>query len=93
MVYSFLVVNNATEHRLYEEANIQSFLFVVAQQSLVDYSLLIVEVSRSHTRHTTLGRTWTQRLCLTTHKNCKRQLSMLPAGFEHAIPAIEQPLA
>ena len=47
-MYSLLIANNSTEHRLYEEANIQSFLFVVAQQLLVDQGLLIVEVSRSH---------------------------------------------
>jgi hypothetical protein len=30
-------------------------------------------------------------LYLATHKNHKRQISMPPAGFEHAIPACERP--
>jgi hypothetical protein len=49
-------------------------------------------------RHTTLGRTpldeWSVRcrdLYLTTHNTYKRQTSMPPAGFEHAIPASKRP--
>jgi hypothetical protein len=49
-------------------------------------------------RHTTLGRTsldeWSARrwnLYLTTHNTHKRETSMLPAGFEPAIPASELP--
>jgi hypothetical protein len=49
-------------------------------------------------RHTTIGRTpldkWSDRRrdpYLTTHNTHKRQTSMPPAGFEHAIPANECP--
>jgi len=50
------------------------------------------------TGHTTVGRTpldeWSARrnvLYLTTHDTHNRQTSMLPAGFEPAIPASERP--
>jgi hypothetical protein len=49
-------------------------------------------------RHTTLGRTpldeWSARrrdLCLTTHNTHKREICMLPAGFEPTIQARERP--
>jgi hypothetical protein len=64
----------------------------------VGQGLLIIEASRSHFRHTTLGRTpldkWSARrrdLYLTTHNNHKRQTSMPLAGFEPAIPASKRP--
>ena len=56
----------------------------------------MLEVSRSHT---TVGKTPLDKgsvlrkdLYLTTHNTHKRQTSMLPAGFEPAIPASELPL-
>ena len=59
--------------------------------------LLIHEVSRSHTRRTTVGRTpldnWSARrrdLYLTTH-NTNRKASMFPVGFEPTISAGERP--
>jgi hypothetical protein len=73
-------------------------IFLIAWLPLVAKALLIVESSRSHSRHTTLGRTpldeWSARrrdLYLTTHNTHKRQTSMPPAGFESAIPASELP--
>jgi hypothetical protein len=64
--------------------------FSMSQQPLVGQSLLITEASRSHSRHTTLGKTpldeWSARrrdLYLTTHNIHKRQISMPQAGFEH----------
>ena len=59
------------------------------------FGLLIFEVSRSHTRHATVGRTpldeWSIRrrdLYLTTHN---RQTSFPPVGSEPTISAGEQP--
>jgi hypothetical protein len=70
------------------------FVFPVAQQPLVGQGLLIIETSRSHFRHTTLGRTpldeWSARsrdAYLITHNNHKRQTSILSEGFQ---PAIQQ---
>jgi hypothetical protein len=69
--------------------------FSMAQQPLVGQGL-IIEASQSHSD--TLGRTpldeWSARrrdLYLTTHNTHKWQTSMLPAGFEPAIPEIERP--
>jgi len=54
-----------------------------AQQAPVGEGVLITEVSRSHSRHTTLGRTpldqWTARrsdFYLTTHKTHNKEISM-----------------
>ena len=71
----------------------------MAQQPLMDQGLLIIEALRPHSvTHTTLGKTpldeWSARrrdLYLKTHNTHNRQTSMLPAGFEPAIPASEQP--
>ena len=71
----------------------------MAQQPLVGQGLLINEASRSYSDTThSLGRTpqdeWSARrrdLYLTTHNTHKRYRPMLPAGFEHAIPAGERP--
>jgi len=73
--------------------------FFMAQRPLVGQGFLIIVASRSHpVRHITLGGTplgeWlTQRrdLYLTTRNIHKRQTSMLPVGFETAIPGRERP--
>jgi len=68
----------------------------MGQQPLVGQGLLIIEVSRSHSRRTTVSKTsldtWSARRknYLTTHNTQKRQISMLSAGFEPAIPASER---
>jgi hypothetical protein len=56
------------------------------------------EASRSHFRHTTLGRTPLDEgpprrrdLYLTTHNTHKRETSMPPVGFETTIPVSERP--
>jgi hypothetical protein len=58
---------------------------------------LLYEVYTSTLRHTTHGKvpleeleTRRRDLYLTTQNTHKRQTSMLPAGFEHAIPTIER---
>ena len=63
--------------------------------ALVGQGLLTVEASGLHSRHATLGMApldeWTARCrhpYLTTHDIHKRQTSMLPEGFEPAIPTI-----
>jgi hypothetical protein len=63
------------------------------QQPLVGLGLLIIEASQSHS-DTTLGRSPLEErsaqrtdLYLTAHKTKRRQISMLPAGFEPTIPA------
>jgi hypothetical protein len=60
----------------------------------VGQGLLIIQDSRSYSRHITLGRTpldeWLTRrrdLYLTTHNTHNRQTSMPPVGFEPAIPS------
>jgi len=65
--------------------------------TLVGIHLLIVEVPRSHSRHTTIGRTpldewWARRrnLYLTTH-NAQETDIHAPAGFEPAVPLGERP--
>jgi hypothetical protein len=72
--------------------------FCMAQQPLVGQGLLIIEASRSHFRHITLGRTPLDEglarrrdLYLTTRNTHNRQTSMPPAGFEATIPASERP--
>jgi len=75
------------------------FLFAVAPRPNASHGLLILEVSRSHTkRGTTVGRTpldewWARRrdLYFTTHNTHNRQTSMLPVGFEPTIAAGERP--
>jgi hypothetical protein len=69
----------------------------MAQQTLVGQDLLIIEASRSHFRHTTLGRTPLDEgparrrdLYLTTHDTHQRQTFMPSEGFDPAIPASEQ---
>ena len=59
---------------------------------------LLLEVSSSHTVTHKFGRAPQDEgsvrsidLYLTTHDTYKRQTSMLPAGFEPAIPASERP--
>ena len=76
-----------------------SFIFFMAEQPLVGQSLLIIEPPRSHSRHTTLGRTpldeWSARrtdLYLATHNTHKRQTATPPAaGIEPVIPESEWP--
>jgi hypothetical protein len=66
--------------------------FFMAQQPLVVQGLLIIESLRLHS-DTPLDE-WSARLrdlYLTTHNTYKRQTSMLPAGFEPAIPACDRP--
>jgi len=71
--------------------------FLVTQQSLVGQGLLILEDSRSHSRHSTLGRTyldeWSARRrdrYPTTQNTHNRQTSMPSAGFEPIIPETER---
>jgi len=59
--------------------------------------LVIVETSRTHSRHSTIGRTpldeWSARrrdLYLTTLNTQKGQKSIPPMGFKPAIPASER---
>jgi hypothetical protein len=67
----------------------------MARQHLGGQGLLIFwGFAITHFRHATLGRTpldeWPARrrdLYLTTHNTQKRQITMLPVGFEPAIPA------
>jgi hypothetical protein len=68
------------------------------QQPIVGQHLLIIEALRSHSEHTTLGRTPLDKcsaqrrdLYLTTHNTHKRQISMPPAGFKPTIPESERP--
>ena len=71
----------------------------MAQQPLEGQDLLIIEASQSHQiRHTTLGRTpldewsaWRRDLYLEPPNTQKRHTSMLPAGFEPAIPESHRP--
>ena len=72
--------------------------FFYCSTAPVVQGLLIVEVSRSTIRLTTLDRIpldeWSARrrgLCLTTHNTQKRQTFMASAGFEPTIPASELP--
>jgi len=65
---------------------------------VADFSLLVFEVSSSHKRRATVGRTpldeWSIRrrdLYLSTHNIHNRQTSMPPVGFEPTISAGEQP--
>jgi hypothetical protein len=70
----------------------------MTRQPIVGQGLLIVETSRSYsdTPHSA-GLLWTshqpkaETATYTTHNTYKRQTSMLPAGFEAAIPASERP--
>jgi hypothetical protein len=69
----------------------------MAQYPPVGQGLLIIAASRSHSRQTPLGRTpldeWSARrrdLYLTKHSFHKRQTSMPPMGFEHAVPASDR---
>jgi hypothetical protein len=59
---------------------------------------LLIEVSRSHSGHTTLGRTPVDErlarcrdLYFTTHNSDKREKDIPPAGIESAIPESEWP--
>jgi hypothetical protein len=69
--------------------------FVLARQPPVGHSLLIHEVSRSHTttHNSRQGSPGAGRrdLYLTTHNTHNRQTSMPPVGFESTISAGEQP--
>jgi len=72
--------------------------FSMTVQPLEGQGFLIIEVSRSHSRHTTLGRThlygwsaWRRDFYLTTHNTHKRQTSTPPARFKPTIPASERP--
>ena len=74
------------------------FFFYLALATLASLSLLILEVSWSHTGHTTVGRTPLDEgparrrdFYLTTHTTHNRRTSMSPAGFEPAIPVDERP--
>jgi hypothetical protein len=69
----------------------------MTQQPLLDQGLLIVDASQSHsnTPHS-VGLPWTSdqpdsEAPTWQHATHKKQISMLPAGFEHAIPASERP--
>ena len=73
-------------------------LFSVALRPNVGHGLLILDVSRSQKRRTTVGRTpldeWSAHrrdLYLTTHNTHNRQTSMPPVGFEPTISAGERP--
>jgi hypothetical protein len=70
----------------------------LAGQPPAGHGLLILEVSLSHTRRTTVGRTsldkWSaphRDLYLTPHNTHNKHTFTLPAGFEPAIPAGERP--
>jgi hypothetical protein len=70
----------------------------VAKKPLVGHGLLIIVASRSHSRHSTLGRTplveWSVRrrdLYLTAHNTHNRMTSVSPVGFEPATLANEWP--
>jgi len=70
----------------------------MVKQPPVGQWLLIIEISRSHSRDITFDRTllgeWSARrrdLYLTTHNTHNRQTSKLPAGFEPTIPGSERP--
>jgi hypothetical protein len=70
----------------------------LVQQPLLCQGLLIVEAARSHSRHTTLGRTpldggsaCRRDLYLIKHNNHKTQTPMPAAGFEPAILANQRP--
>jgi hypothetical protein len=71
----------------------------MARQPYMGLGLLVfVEVSWSHLRHTTVGRTPLDEgparrsdLYLTTHNIHNRQTSMPPVGFEPKILVSEQP--
>ena len=67
----------------------------VVQQPLIGQGLPIAEALQSHsdTPHS-VGLLWTidQPDAEITHNTRKRQASMLPAGFEPAVPASEWPL-
>ena len=72
--------------------------FSVALRPNAGHGLLILEVSRSHTTRTTVGRTpldeWSdlrRNLYLTTHNTHNRQTSMPPVGFEPMISGGERP--
>jgi len=72
--------------------------FPMTQQPLAGQGLLIIVASRSHSRHTTVGRTpldeWSARrrdLYLTTQNTHNRQTSTPPAGYEPTISAGERP--
>jgi len=77
--------------------SVQIFIFfLVALRPNVGHGLLRLEVSRSHTRRTTVGRTpldeWSARcrdLYLTTHYT--HDISRPSAGFEPTISADERP--
>ena len=65
----------------------------LAQQPQVGQGLLIIEALRSHSRHTTIGRTPLDEGSarhrvpyLTAHNTHNRQTSMPQAGFEPTIP-------
>jgi hypothetical protein len=80
-------------------SNLFAHFFFKARQPLGGPGRLVYRgFAITHFRHTTVGRTpldeWPARrrdLYLTTHNTHKRQTSMLPAGFEPAIPASERP--
>jgi hypothetical protein len=82
------------------ELNMIDYLlfFSVALRPNAGHSLLILEVSTTHTRCTTVGRTPLDKLSarhrdlyLTTHNTHNRQTSTPPAGFEPMISAGERP--
>jgi len=74
--------------------------FPIVRQSKLGLGQFIIEVSRSHTVRHTLARARARGrtplielsarrtdLYLTTHNKHKRQTSMPPVGFKHAIPS------
>jgi len=71
------------------------FFFVHCSKALVGLDLLIIDVSRSHSEALQSVRLpWTRDRPITEtstwqHNTLKRQTSVLPAGFESAIPASE----
>jgi len=67
----------------------------MGQQPVVGQSLLVIETSRSHLRHTNYDssgrvKSLTQR-CLPDNTQHSYKKSMLPAGLEPAIPTSELP--
>jgi len=74
------------------------FLLLLARQPPVGQGLLIHEVSRSHKRRTTVGRTPLEEgsarcrdFYLKTHNSHNKQTSLSPVQFEPTISASERP--
>ena len=87
-----------TEYFVYLQNPLIMYFFYGACSPIAGCGLLILEVFRDHTRHTTVGRTpldeWSARrtdLYLTTHNTHNRRTSIIPVGFEPTISAGERP--